>query len=126
VPGRIVHELFGMKLVDADEYLQGRFFLYSPKRLIILDPGLNIARLGIGDLRRGNAFWMVGNERIASFDEFTSHLLAECEKPPKTGRGEYFVRVVYDFSWADFSGTNTMYMHLTQHDVEELRAQVKH
>ncbi len=44
-PGQTVHELFGMKLVDADKDLHARFFLYSPQRLIILDPGPHFASI---------------------------------------------------------------------------------
>ncbi len=68
---------------------------------------------------------MVGNERIANFDEFASHLLAECQKPQKAGQSGYSCRVVYDFSSVDFKGTNTQYMHLTERDLQELRVQVK-
>ncbi len=124
-PGQTIHELFGMKLVDGDTNLQERFFLYAPNRLIVLDPGPNVARFQIGDLQRGNAFWFVGNKQIATFDQFASRLLAECEAQQKTGQRDYACRVVYDFSSLDFSGTNTQMMHLTEADVRELRAQVK-
>ena len=56
--------LFGMKLANMTPELQTVYDLDSPTGVLILDPGVNHLRLGIGELSPGDRFWMVGSKEI--------------------------------------------------------------
>jgi uncharacterized GH25 family protein len=124
-PGKVVHELFGMKLIDADEELRDLLFLYDSDRVMILDPGADSQRLDIGNLQRGDAFWMAGEVRIEDFNEFARTILELCEEQKRKGSSRLSARVVYNFDRPDSSGSNTQMMALTDADLVELRAAVK-
>jgi outer membrane lipoprotein-sorting protein len=115
------HSLFGMTLIDLNENLRERLSLRPTSHVMILDPGKNSARLSIGELQACDAFWMVGEKKINTFDEFVQGLLAEWESQKKNGKIFFGVRVVYDFERDDSGGTNTQYMSLTPEDVKELQ-----
>ena len=125
VSGKTVHTLFGMKLVDVDDNLRDRLSLDPADRVLILDPGENSDRLGVGHLEPGDAFWMANETHVANFDEFAKQLLATCENQGQRGRSSFSVRVVYDYSRPQDAGSNTQYMQLTADDLAELRTIVK-
>src|SRR6185503_7978020 len=58
-PGSPVHELLGMKLIDVDAAIQRLFHLPRTGGVLVLDPGINSGRLKIGEIRRGDQFWIV-------------------------------------------------------------------
>lgn len=120
-PDTKVHDLFGMKLIDVNEQIQQMFLLPAANGVMILDPGDNSKRLGIGSLQRGDSFWIVGEEKIKNFDEFTKQLITELHHPPGDANS-YTCRIVYRFTRPDFSGTNTQQIRLTQKDLESLQA----
>src|SRR5690348_8202145 len=91
-PGTKVHELFGMKLVDVNPQIQEMFLLSAASDVMILDPGTDFKRLGIGTLERGDSFWMVGNVKIKNFEEFTKQLVTELHHPPENAN-EYVSRI---------------------------------
>jgi hypothetical protein len=121
----VVHELFGMKLVDVDEKLQSQLDLYDSSGVLILDPGANFKRLDIGTIQAGDYFWMVGNDRVKNFDEFAKHLLDSCREQQKRGRSNFLERVVYGLTRDDFEGTNTEQIRLDENDLAELEKVVK-
>ncbi len=120
-PDTKVHELFGMKLIDVNEQIQQMFLLPAANGVMILDPGTDTKGLNVGTLQRGDSFWIVGEERIKNFDEFTKQLITELHHPPGDAKS-YTCRVVYRFTRPDFSGTNTQQIRLTQKDLESLQA----
>jgi hypothetical protein len=114
--------LFGMKLVDMTPELQDVYDLYAPRGVLILDPGSNPLRLGIGELSRGECFWVVGGRVTKNLRELVEELLRvnEINPPgdPNEGcRGS--IRVVYDLLRG--AGTNTQRLKLTDEDVAELK-----
>lgn len=117
--GKVVHELFGMKLVDVDDTLKESFHLSDSTGVLILDPGPDSARLNIGELKRGDSFWIVGERKVKDFEEFRQTLLDASQLVGNTGT--YTCRVVYRFDRPDFSGTNTQHMRLTADDLAKLR-----
>jgi hypothetical protein len=120
-PDTKVHELFGMKLVDVNAQIQEMFLLPAASDVMILDPGTDSKRLGIGELQRGDSFWIVGEQKIKNFDEFTRQLITELHHPADKPN-DYTCRVVYRFTRPTFSGTNTQEIHLTGKDLESLKA----
>jgi hypothetical protein len=114
--------LLGMKLADMTPELQVAFDLYAPTGVLILDPGTNSVRLGIGSRHRGERFWMVGNRQIKNLREMVAELLRinQIEPPgdPNEGsRGN--IRVVYDLLRG--AGTDTEWLRLTEEDIAELK-----
>jgi beta-lactamase regulating signal transducer with metallopeptidase domain/protocatechuate 3,4-dioxygenase beta subunit len=111
--------VLGMQLADISPELQSEYDLYNEHGALIIDPGKNPDRLGIGDLAEGYAFWMVGEKPIKSVREFVNQVLAEATTNDSSIPA---VRVVYSFRDVDIVGTNTQYLKLTKEDLEQLRA----
>lgn len=109
--------VLGMQLTDITPELQSAYDLYNERGALILDPGKDSERLGIGKLAEGYDFWMVGQRRIGSVREFIEQILAEAALQPD----DYSIRVVYNFSTLDMDGSNTQHLKLTKQDLEELR-----
>ena len=87
---------------------------------MVLDPGAHSDRLKIGSLKRGDVFWMVGEQKVANFSEFRSKLL---DAPSSNlSHGARTCRIVYTFRRPDSSGTNTQYIELTKEDIAGLVA----
>jgi hypothetical protein len=112
-------EVLGMKLTDTTPELRTAFNLFNEHSALILDPGQDSDRLGIGTLAKGFDFWMVGQQRVGSVREFIEQILAEAAKQQSN---TYSIRVVYNFKSLDMDGSNTQYLQLTKQDVDELRA----
>jgi hypothetical protein len=114
--------LFGMKLADVTPELQAAYDLTAPTGILILDPGTNSIRLGIGAMSQGERFWMAGNKEVSNLREMAAELLRlGTNDPPgdpnKGYRGS--VRVVYDLLRG--AGTDTEYIKLTDDDIAELK-----
>jgi hypothetical protein len=112
------HAVLGMQLTDVTPELKSAYDLYHEQGALILDPGNNSDRLGIGRLAEGYNFWLVGKKPIGSVREFVNQILAET-----AGRDveEYSVRVVYTFSTLKNDGTNTQFLKLTKDDLKALQ-----
>ena len=110
--------VLGMQLTDITPELQSAYDLYDERGALILDPGKDSERLGIGKLAEGYSFWMVGQRRIGSVREFVEQILAEAAAHEAD---DYSVRVVYNFSTLDMDGSNTQYLKLTKNDLDQLR-----
>lgn len=114
--------LFGMTLVDVTPELQTVYDLVDPTGVLILDPGPDHQRLGIGTLDRGLCFWIVGERPIKNLREFVAELLrinnlAPDQATPAGARGS--IRVVYRYR--NLAGTNTQRLKLTDLDIAELK-----
>lgn len=110
--------VLGLSLTDLTDELRDIYNIYNRHGALILDPGKDSARLGIGELAEGYTFWMVGDEPISNVRELIEKLIAESVKPEAE---KYGCRVVYSFRDLDFVGTNTQYLKLTPADLRELR-----
>jgi hypothetical protein len=110
--------VLGMKLTDTTPELRTAYSLFDTGGALILDPGPNSVRLGIGRLEHGYNFWMVGNKRVANIREFVEQILAEAAAQ---NRDQYSIRVVYSLSTLAFDGTNTQYLKLTKDDIEQVQ-----
>ncbi len=111
--------VLGMQLTDITPELKNAYDLYNDQGALILDPGKNSERLGIGKLAEGYNFWMVGEQQIGSVREFVEQILAEAAAQPDDDDS---IRVVYNFSTLDMDGSNTQHMRLTKQDLDDLRA----
>jgi hypothetical protein len=123
--GTVVHNMFGMKLVELNDGLRTALSLYPWDQVMILDPGHASTRLSIGQLQAGDAFWMVDDTRVKDFDDFAHRLLADCEEQKQQGRSVYAVRIVYDMVRQDDEGSMTMLITLNASDLAELQKVVK-
>jgi hypothetical protein len=112
--GTIVHELLGMKLVDISPPIQKSFHLTDAEGVLVLDPGPQSDRLKIGQLQRGDVFWVAGTKNVKDFNDFKQILSAEAAKK------ETAIRVVYSLSRPGFSGSNTQSLVLNQADAASL------
>ena len=112
------YSVLGMQLADVTSELRSTYDLFGERGALILDPGKDPARLNIGRLAEGYAFFMVGRTRIGSVSEFVSQIVAETagQNAP-----EYSVRVVYNFSRVDFDGSRTANLKFTKDDLKQLQ-----
>jgi 5-hydroxyisourate hydrolase-like protein (transthyretin family) len=114
-------KMLGMELADVTPELQAVYDLSEPTGVMILDPGPNHVRLGIGGLSLGERFWMVGGKEIRNLKEMVEELLridsiAPPGRPNEGCHGN--IRVVY--SYRNRGGTNTQHLKLTSEDIAEL------
>jgi hypothetical protein len=115
--------LLGMKVADITPELKAAYDLDDhAKGVLIVNPGENHQRLGIGTLKEGEYFWMVGNKRIANLREMVDELLRINELDPPTdgwsGQGyRGNIRIVY----SNLHRSNTQYMKLIEDDVAGLK-----
>jgi hypothetical protein len=119
-PPKIV-SLFGMKLANVTPEVQEIYDLPSPNGIVILDPGKNHFRLGIGTLTEGESFWIVGNRVVNDLREMVFEILRICAidppgQPNEGCRGQ--VRIVYRYPRR--AGTNTQRLTLNDNDMREL------
>ncbi|HEV3299271.1 MAG TPA: PDZ domain-containing protein [Planctomycetaceae bacterium] len=121
------YAVLGMQLTDVTPELKSAYDLWDDRGALILDPGQNSERLGIGQLAEGYDFWLVGQERVGSVREFVTKIVAIAAKQKaavvaaKLELPERMVRVVYSYSSVESEGTNTQYLKLTDDDVEQLQ-----
>jgi hypothetical protein len=115
--------LLGMKLANVTTELQSVYNLDYATGVIILDPGINHLRLGIGELTQGECFWVVGERQIKNLRELVTEILRiDAIAPPgdpNEGCHES-IRVVYDYR--NGAGTNTQRLKLTDADRAELKS----
>ena len=114
-------DLFGMKLADVNPELQAAYDLRAPTGILILDPGTNSARLGIGTMSQGERFWMAGNKEVLNVSQMAAELLRLGTNDPPADPNQGYrgnVRVVFDLLRG--GGTDTEYIKLTDDDITEL------
>jgi hypothetical protein len=115
--------LLGMKLANVTPELQSVYNLDSSTGVVILDPGTNHLRLGMGELSQGERFWIVGDRQIRNLREMVTELLridviAAPGDPNEGCHGS--IRVVYGYR--NRVGTNTQRLKLTDADRAELKS----
>lgn len=112
------HSVLGMQLADVTPALHSAYDLVFERGAVIVDPGKDAGRLGIGELAEGFMFWEVGQTPVGSVREFVKQVLAEAAGPDAK---KYGVRVVYRFSNVKMDGNNTQYLKLTKDDLRQLQ-----
>lgn len=115
--------LFGMRLAEVTPELQQTYDLSSSNGVVIVDPGTNQFRLGLGTLTEGDNFWMVGNRAVRGLREMVLAILRinAIEPPGQPNEGcRGRVRLVYEYPRG--AGTSTQFLSLNDHDLQELMA----
>lgn len=113
--------LFGMKLANVTPEVQETYGLFSPTGVVILDPGKNHFRLGIGSLTEGESFWIVGNRIVNNIRDMIFEILriSAIDPPGQPNEGcRGRVRIVYQYPRR--AGTNTQSLTLNDSDMREL------
>ncbi|AMV22394.1 carboxypeptidase-like regulatory domain-containing protein [Planctomyces sp. SH-PL14] len=111
------YDVLGMQVGDLTPQIRKACDLRFDQGVLILDPGADSKRLGIGELKVGDHFWMVGLHRVRSTREFVDRILAEAAEQD----GERVsIRVVYAMSRPEFDANNTQYLDLSREDLREL------
>jgi hypothetical protein len=110
--------ILGLSIAEVDEELRQAFEVPEYVKLVILDPGPEFRRLGIGDLERGYGIWHIGKTPVASVREMLDRLIDSASAISMDERG----RIVYTFWNERMTGTNTQHLRLNAEQVEELRA----
>ncbi len=120
--------MLGMRVADVTPEIKEIYDLAPLSNgVVILDPGKNYERLGIGELREGYFFWIVGNKKIHNVRELIAEILRINNKPRPTRGGmiseghKGFIRVVY----VRRNSTNTQHLKLTDEDTDELMSLTK-
>ena len=120
--------MLGMKVADITPEIKEIYDLPPAQNgVVILDPGKNYGRLGVGELREGYFFWIVGNKKINNVREMIAEILRINNKPRPIKGGmiseghKGFIRIVY----VRRDGTNTQYLKLTDEDTDELMSLAK-
>lgn len=117
------YKMLGMAVANVTPELQRAYDLFSPTGVLILDPGQNHLRLGIGALTEGDSFWIVGNELVAGLKEMVHQILlvSSIDPPARPNIGcRGSVRVVYQHPLS--AGSNTQFLTLNDNDLRELKA----
>jgi hypothetical protein len=113
------YNVLDMQLTNVTPELKSTYDLWDRRGVLILDPGKNSDRLGIGQLAEGYDFWIVGDQQVGSVREFVRRILS-IAAGEKTADPR--IRVVYSFSTIDFDGTFTAHLKVTQDDLAQLQA----
>jgi hypothetical protein len=113
------YDVLGMQLTDVTPELKSAYDLFDERGALILNPGPNPDRLGVGPLAEGDVFWLVGRKRVGGVREFVDQIVAETAGQ---NADAYRVRMVYNFSRVDFDGSRTSQLKLTKEDLERLKA----
>ena len=127
--GKAVHTLFGMKLVDVDDDVRNRLSLHTFENILILEPGPNAARLGLGQVEQGDCFCNVDDRvddaPIRDTNDLARRLLVACQTQKRAGKANFSVSVIYScFRAGDYNDGNAR-MRLTEEDLTELEKLAK-
>lgn len=111
------YEVLGMQVGDLTPQIKKACDLFFDQGVLILDPGPDSQRLGIGELKTGDHFWIVGDERVKNTREFVEGILAEAAKQDTE---RVSIRVVYTMSRPELDANNTQYLDLSREDLRQL------
>lgn len=139
VPSNLkTYQVLGMTLADVTPEVQAAYDLPLDSGALIVDPGTLSDRLGIGNLSKGFLFWMVGDTRIHSVQEFVTQMAKESESggseavlkdvnKEREGQPPFAaaVRVVFTCSTLESDANNTQYANLTREEVDLLKKQAE-
>ncbi len=114
-------DVLGLKLATITPELRAAYFLNDDARgVLVLDPGKNSARLGIGELQEGVCISRINDRRSSTVRRFVDLLLQTAttakQEPP------FPAKVHFRFSGPDGLVLTEATMELTPADVKELHA----
>lgn len=126
------HQMLGVTFTDVTEEIAKAYELSRTKGVMVVDPGDRFKELAIGELRAGDVFWAVGNDKVSDLRAMVAQLVKEAKSPTipphapgntsalLDPNGGALVRVV--FSYNDDRGhvSMTQHMKLTLRDISEL------
>jgi hypothetical protein len=114
--------LWGMELASVTPELQTVYDLDLPSGVLVLDPGTNSLRLGIGALSQGECFWIVGRKQINNLPDMVAELLRiEAIAPPGDPNEGCHGRIRVVYSYRNAAGTMTQTLKLTDEEIAELK-----
>ncbi len=117
-------DVLGAQLTDCTDEVAAAYRLWKTRGALVVSPGKYSEEvLGHGrGLKKGDCFWMVGDQRINNVSEAIDQLIAEAEKQSGDVRS---VRVVFSFDRPYMQGSNTQHIPLTLDDIASLKAIVR-
>jgi hypothetical protein len=101
-------EVLGMKLADVTPALREALAIHPSYHVIILDPGPDAERIGLGWIKAGDCIM-----RHPSVRSFAAELV---------GARQHAAGIVIGYRREDFFGTNSTSLHFEDSDVPKLRA----
>lgn len=110
--------VLGLALAEVDDELREAYEVPKDAKVVILDPGPDFERLGIGALEKGCGIWIIGQQPVTSLQALVERLIEEATASGVEGR----VRIVYTFGNERMAGTNTQQLSLTAEQIAELKA----
>lgn len=111
--------VMGIRLVDASEALRKKYDLPQHAAVVVVDPGANHMRLGIGTLREGYGIWKIGDEAVKGVKHTVERILSEHAKAKKVNPRFPTVRIVYVYG-GKAVGSNTQHLVLSPADIASL------
>lgn len=111
------HEVLGLEVGDVTPQIKKACDLNFDEGVLVLDPGSDSRRLGIGELKAGDYFWMVGLHRVRNTREFVDRILTEAAMQEEE---RVSIRVVYTMSRPQSDANNTQYLDLSREDLRQL------
>ncbi len=113
-------QVLGLTLAEVDDELRRAYDVPDYVHVLIMDPGAESEKLGMGRLEKGYGLWIVGDKPVASIREALDLLIdPETSKEHSVPGGR---RVVYTFWSESMAGTNTQHLRPTPAQLEELKA----
>ena len=115
--------VLGMRVADITPELKAAYDLEEHAQgVLIVHPGPNIERLGIGEAEEGEYIWMIGQKQIANVREMVDELLRINElEPPPEGRSAEGHRGSVRLVYSNHHWSRTQHIELTESDEAELK-----
>lgn len=115
------HDVLGMKLTDATPEFSLAYEFPQYTGALVIAPGTESVRLGVGKLRKGFVFWAVGDKNVSNVREFVESLISATENQDGLKQG---IRVTFTAVGAETDYVGTEQLRLTQADLDQLKAAV--
>lgn len=112
------YNVLGMQLVDVTPELKSAYDLQDEYGALVLDPGVETARLGLDDIAAGCNLCVVGDRTVVDVAQFLRQTLAMATRQTANA---HKVHVVYVQQTPDFEAGMNRYLRLTNRDIDHLQ-----